>query len=87
MASNGFLPRQKKVPGAIDCSHGHLGKGRTKIIVGLKCYMTLAGTMTGTIRRKAYLLGIGEEGVAAEEQITNDGTFADKPSLNWTGEE
>jgi hypothetical protein len=30
--------------------------------------------------------GAEEEGVAAEERITRDGTFADKPSLTWAGE-
>ena len=40
----------------------------------------------GTIRRNAYPTGVGEEEVAAEERITRDGTFADKPSLTWAGE-
>ena len=30
--------------------------------------------------------GVEEEDVAAEEPITSDGTFADKPILTWVGE-
>jgi hypothetical protein len=30
--------------------------------------------------------GAGKEGVAAEERITRNETFVDKPSLSWTGE-
>jgi hypothetical protein len=37
-------------------------------------------------QEESLITGAGEEGVAAEEPITRDGTFADKPSLTWAGE-
>jgi hypothetical protein len=37
-------------------------------------------------QEKRLPTGAKEEGVAAEEPITRDGTFADKPILTWAGE-
>jgi hypothetical protein len=37
-------------------------------------------------QEKCLPTGAKEEGIAAEEPITSDGTFADKPILIWVGE-
>ena len=53
---------------------------------GKRWYIDPCGHNDGHNQEERLPTGVGEEEVAAEERITRDGTFADKPSLTWAGE-
>ena len=57
-----------------------------KLTCNQKWYLDPRGRKDGRNQEESLPTGVGEEGTAAERQITSDGKFADKPSLIWARE-